>query len=81
MDYIQHYEVGQHHLIVIKRTKLCIDTKEDIKILNVFLSTLKEHINGLRKGKVTIEIEDQELSMALINTTDKKVDINYLNLP
>ena len=81
MDYIIHYKVGHHHLIVIKRTKLCIDTKEDIKILNDFLSTLKELINDLPKGKVTIEAEDQELSMALINTTDKKVGINYLNLP
>ena len=81
MDYITHYEVGQRHLIVIKRTKLFIVTKEDIKILNDFLSTLKELINDLPKGKVTIETEDQELSMALINTTDKKVGIIYLNFP
>ena len=81
MDYITHYKVGQHHLIVIKRTKLCIGTNEDIKILNVFPSTLKELINDLPKGKVTIEIEDQEQSMVQINTIDKKVDINYLNLP
>ena len=80
MDYIRHCKVGQQHLVIIKRTEICIDTRKDI-ILNDFLNTLKDFINGLSKGKLTVELEDQELSMALINTTDNMESINYLNLP